>query len=538
MKEFTKTNYHYFFFIVLLFIQFTIYDDYGFPNDEEISRENGLIAYNYLLDILNISFLERHPNLPLFNDYNDRYYGSIFELFLVFIEKIFLNEDLEKIYLTRHLFISIFFFVSSIYFYLILRKFFSKNISLIGVLMFIIHPRIFSQSFYNSKDIIFLVFFCISNFYLINFFLKQSLRNILLLSFFAGLTISIRPMGVIIPILFLFFFVMQNIERNKIKKLSLILIFFLSTFVFSYLFWPYLWEDPLNIISSLKKMSKFDWIGEVFFNGEYHIAKYMPWYYVPLTILTTTPIFIILSFFIGFFIILKKFFFNLIELNNDENIWKNILELNLLYSLIIIFLTIIFIIELNATIYTGWRQLYFIYPSIIFICIYGIDFLFKNIKFKKIICVILFSSIILNVFWIIKNHPYQYVFYNSLITKKNIKNFEQDYYGVSNLQILKKLFEIKSKNTFKVYIFSVNPYHLSLNMINNRYNKEILFVNDISQADYIITNHFYQKYYFRDKKLFADVHPIEVERYLKDNFKLIYEIKSNGVSINSIYSNK
>tara|TARA_B100001057_G_scaffold496953_1_gene599808 strand:- start:1054 stop:1683 length:630 start_codon:yes stop_codon:yes gene_type:complete len=209
-----------------------------------------------------------------------------------------------------------------------------------------------------------------------------------------------------------------------------------------------------------------------------------------------------------------------------------------LYSLIIIFLTIIFIIELNATIYTGWRQLYFIYPSIIFICIYGIDFLFKNIKFKKIICVILFSSIILNVFWIIKNHPYQYVFYNSLITKKNIKNFEQDYYGVSNLQILKKLFEIKSKNTFKVYIFSVNPYHLSLNMINNRYNKEILFVNDISQADYIITNHFYQKYYFRDKKLFADVHPIEVERYLKDNFKLIYEIKSNGVSINSIYSNK
>jgi len=332
---------------------------------------------------------------------------------------------------------------------------------------------------------------------------------------------------------------MQNLENNKIKNISLFFYFCLSTFIFTYLFWPYLWEDPLNIINSLKTMSKFRWIGEVFFNGEYYIAKYMPWYYVPLTILITTPILTIVTFSVGLIIISKRFFFNLVALNNNnENIWKNKLELYLLYSLIIIFLTIISIIELNATVYTGWRQLYFIYPSIIFISIYGIDFLFRNIKLKKTLSFILFFSIASNIFWIIKNHPYQYVFYNSLITKKNIKNFELDYYGVSNLQILKKLFEIESKNNFKVYIFSVNPYHLSLNMMSNYDKKKLIFTDNVNEADYIISNHFYQKHYFRDKRLFKKVHPNEVEKYLNENFDLIYEIKSNGVSINSIYKSK
>ena len=42
MKEFSKIYYHYFFFIILFIIQIIIFKDYGFPNDEEISRLNGL----------------------------------------------------------------------------------------------------------------------------------------------------------------------------------------------------------------------------------------------------------------------------------------------------------------------------------------------------------------------------------------------------------------------------------------------------------------------------------------------------------------
>ena len=141
-------------------------------------------------------------------------------------------------------------------------------------------------------------------------------------------------------------------------------------------------------------MSKFRFVGEVFFNGEYFVAKYMPWYYLPITILITTPIFYILLFIIGLFIVIKILGKNLFNLENTkENIWKNELELFLLYSLLIVFLPIFLQIELKATVYTGWRQIYFIYPSIIFVCVYGLDYILKYKRFKNYIYSLVFFYI-------------------------------------------------------------------------------------------------------------------------------------------------
>ena len=156
MNQFTKNNYHYFFFITVFIIQIFIFNDYGFSNDEELSRTNGLVSYNYILEKLNIGILEPHKNIQNLNSYVDKDYGVAFELPLVFIEKIFNLKDDKSIYLVRHYVVSLSFFIASIYFFLTLNKFFSKEISIIGTLIFIIHPRIFAQSFYNSKDVGFL----------------------------------------------------------------------------------------------------------------------------------------------------------------------------------------------------------------------------------------------------------------------------------------------------------------------------------------------------------------------------------------------
>ena len=88
MKDFSKTNYHYFFFIILFLIQISIFNDFGFPNDEEISRFNGLVSYNYILEKFDIQILQPYPNTPKLENYIDKDYGVIFELFLVFMERI------------------------------------------------------------------------------------------------------------------------------------------------------------------------------------------------------------------------------------------------------------------------------------------------------------------------------------------------------------------------------------------------------------------------------------------------------------------
>jgi len=536
MKDFSKTNYHYLFFIVLFFFQLFIVNDYGFSHDEELSRLNGLVSYNYILEKFNFNTIYLHPDTPKLENYIDRTYGVIFELLLVIIEKALNLDNSKLIYLTRHYLTSFTFFIGCIFFYLTLRKFFSKKISLLGTLIFLSHPRIFAHSFYNSKDIVFLVFFCISNFFLINFFFKQNLKNIIFLSISISLAICVRPMAIIIPFLFIFFYIMQNLDKKNLKKIFLLIPFSFFTIFLTILLWPFLWDDPSRIFEVLKSMSKFEWIGEVFFNGKYYTAKYMPWYYAPIMILITTPIFQISLFVIGFLIISKTLFINLLDLNNSkENVWKNEIEFFLLYSLIIIFLPLFLIIEFNSTIYTGWRQIYFIYPSIIFVCIFGLDYIFKYKYLKKYILILITLSLSLNFFNSFKNHPYQYNFYNFFVKDKDLKNFEHDYWGVSNLDILKKIEDFSDEEYYYIYVFSVNPYHYSLNMISEKDKNKFKFVQNLQDADFILSNHYYQDYYYKEKDYLESKHPLYIEDFLNSKFDLVYEIKSNNVRINSIY---
>ena len=64
-------------------------------------------------------------------------------------------------------------------------------------------------------------------------------------------------------------------------------------------------------------------------------------------------------------------------------------------------------------------------------------------------------------------------------------------------------------------------------MLDKDTQNKLIFVNNLESADFIVTNHYYQKEI-----------PIVLENNLKNDFKLIYEIKSNNVSINSIYKKK
>ena len=526
MKNFLTNNIHIFIFFIFFLFQFQIYDDYGFSWDEGFSRMNGLVSYNYIIEKLSLKEFLFDGNIPKLQYYNDREYGSFYEVLSVFIEKILSLNDTKDIYLFRHFFNSLFFFIAGLYFFFTLRKFNNNTISLIGFLIFISHPRILAQSFYNSKDIIFLCFFCISNYYLISFLLKKNFYNLLLFTFFLSITIGTRIMGLLIPIMFIFFFLMENFEKDKTNDIKNFFVFSILTCFFTIILWPFLWENPLNIFETFSSMSKYDWRGSVYFNGNYYSGKYLPWYYLPFIILITTPITYILLFLIGSFLIFKFALKNLFNLGKiKKNIWSNKEELFCLYSISIIIFTLVFVIELNSTLYNGWRQVFFIYPSIVFVSTYALKILLNNIKIKKIIYIFVILSLFFNFFWIYQNHPYQYTFYNSIIKNDKIKKFELDYWGVSNLDIMNKLNELDpNKEYYNIYVYSHSPYNLSLNLMEKNLSKKFIFIDSLEKADYIFTNHFYQN---KD--------PLITEKYLNENFRLIYEIKSNNVRINSIY---
>ena len=54
--------------------------------------------------------------------------------------------------------------------------------------------------------------------------------------------------------------------------------------------WPYLWERPfVGILEAVEGVSHYEWHGTVLFNGRDVPSTAVPWTYVPLWLLATTP---------------------------------------------------------------------------------------------------------------------------------------------------------------------------------------------------------------------------------------------------------
>ena len=217
----------------------------------------------------------------------------------------------------------------------------------------------------------------------------------------------------------------------------------------------------------------------------------------------------------------------------DDNLWKNKDEKLDLIIFFIFYSTIYIIIEINATLYGGWRHLYFLYPSLIFVSITGLEFLFKKFD-QKYLIILIIPFLLYTSYWMIKNHPYQFVYFNTFAGKNVNKNFELDYWGTSNKNLLDYLIENEPKENIKIYIFSDSPYYFSLPMINAKDRERINFVKTLDEADYLVSNHYYS---FGNRKNETD-NPILLANKLKKKYKLFKEIKVDNLPINSIYKIK
>ena len=149
--------------LILVLIGFIIYRDYGISLDEQITRNNGLVSIKYICDFLLPQYtcnFESIKNVPNLKDYSDRQYGTFFEILLIGIIEILLEiKNFSEIFYYRHLANHYLFLIFVICFYfLCLNIFKNKLYSFFGASILYTSPRIFADSFYNSKDLALLSF--------------------------------------------------------------------------------------------------------------------------------------------------------------------------------------------------------------------------------------------------------------------------------------------------------------------------------------------------------------------------------------------
>ena len=511
-------------YATFLLISIIAYDDFGISVDEWELRILGFANLKYLIGLFSLNKANELNNIMPIPDLSDYLgtHGAIFALPMSIIEYIFDIKDSQTYYFLRHYINHIVFLFGSFYLYLLVKQRFNNwTYGILAVLFLILSPRIFAESFYNHKDVIFLSFFIINLYYGIKFFKKNSLLNASFFALTTALSIDIRIMGIVIIPCIIVPIILKN--QNKIRKILLSLtLYVLLLFLFTILFWPYLWDSPLiNFIKVFQKLSSFPHSGYNFYMGEYILASYSPWHYIPVWMLITTPPLYILLFLFG----LIYFVIDALKYVNSKNIWNENFFIEDIIYLALLFIPIIMVIALNSTLYNGWRHLYFVYPCLLIFSVRGIHYLrltfFSKKKWVIEILTIIFLAQIS--FDMIKNHPFQNVYFNFFAGDNVEKKFEIDYWGLSNKQAFEYILE--KEKTSKINIGSAGPISLeNSKMILDSKDRNRINITKNSEADYIIDN--YINWHGRLKK----------EKYqIPRSFKIDKNIIVSGKKISSIY---
>jgi len=274
-------------------------------------------------------------------------------------------------------------------------------------------------------------------------------------------------------------------EKNYKVNIKLGLIFIFTAIATLYISWPFLWINPLeNFVFAFRNMAKFRWELSVLLNGQFVKATELNWDYIPIWFSITTPIFYLITGLWGSVLLIFHFFENpSIYLSNSK-------QRNNLFYLICFLSPVIIVISIHSVLYDGWRQLYFIYPSFVLLCIYGLNFLYK----KRWGNLFVIGSFIVFVFigsLMVKTYPFQHVYFNKFVDTESpeyLRNrFELDYWGTSYKQSLEYILKHDHSPSINVSVENF-PGEANANILTAKERLRINFVKR-EKATYFITNY-------------------------------------------------
>ncbi len=467
------------FFAIYFLVGCFVFSDYGSGWDEEAQRiTNGKANVDYVAT----------GNVENITQYGDLYHGPIWEMILYAAEVILNIKTPANIYALRHFLNFTLFFIGVLFLFITLVKLnINKTLSFLGCLFYILMPRIFEESFVNSKDTTFLSVITISYYFLFNWIEKKTHKTLILYSIVCAFAIAIRITAVIVPVFsILIYFINSKSKIDALKKTSLYLVL---TYVFMVLFWPFLWASPIqHFIDAFASMKKFGWGGMNFYFGEQVWSMNLPWHYLPSWFIISTPVFLTLIFLGSIFVILNVVFKQLV---NTKTI--DFSSTFYLYMLALFFAPIVMVIVFNSCVYDGWRHIFFVASPFIVSIVIGLHLLFKTEFFKQQIIkgaayIVLFFCASYLLYWNVKNHPYQNVYFNFVTNYAfdGRKTFELDYWGVSYKQGLEKLIALDKNDTL---IYSASNYPGYQAKFAIRENRQTMFVDSAHKANYFLSNY-------------------------------------------------
>ena len=422
-----------------------VFDDYGISSDEVGQRGIGSVFFDYVLGDERLPSGGRH----------NKFFGVAFEIPLIAVERLLRLEDTRAIFLSRHLITHLFFLVGGFFAWLLAYRLFgSRLIALFVTLLFLLHPRLYAHSFFNTKDLPFLSMFMIALYLTHRAFRRDAVWQFALCGAGVGLLTNIRVMGVMLFAAVLGMLALdallatKNGGRDGVKRaLANSGAYFTAFAATLYATWPLMWRNPFTLAESLSAMSIYPPHIATLFRGELVMWPNIPWDYIPTWILITTPPVALILAALG-----TAYFARLCAAQRRDAFSNSTARLGLL-AVICLILPIAATISLNSNMYNGWRHTYFLYAPICVLAAFGLRALaaLPKPRLRSAAYALVALGLAIVVIQMIRLHPYQIEYFNILVNKSGIADrWQMSYWHVAYKEALETL--LKTQPTGRVAI--------------------------------------------------------------------------------------
>ena len=303
---------------------------------------------------------------------HDRYYGAVAEAPLALVERLRGVDGSSGFHPDRRVLQYLFFLAGGVFCYLlVLRMFGSRRLALIAVALFLLHPRIYADSFGFGpfRDVSFLVAFMVSLYLVHRAFRRDTLGAFLLCGVGVGLLVNLRIMGIV---LFAAVLALRALDLGGGGGRRRVLLtagaFALAAILAYYGSLPVLWTDPVGRFPELVRTlaSHPNEEGNLFRGAVLSSTDGPPWDYVPVWVGITTPPATLLLALAGALALAWG------GLRRPRRVLRNG---PLRFGLLLVALpvvTLVAIVVLESTIYDDWRHLYFLYAPLLLLAIIGL----------------------------------------------------------------------------------------------------------------------------------------------------------------------
>ena len=518
-------------FVALLVLGIIIFPDYGISTDEATERRTTIAHYVYVMG----PFLRRSgdefvryfaTHADSLHEFPQRYYGVFLQALTLGVEHLFgFRIPSREIYLMRHLFTYLNFWAAGVFFYLLLRRRFPvrKWLPIVGALLYFLYPRFFAESFYNIKDLLFYSWTVIAVYFALRWVEQRRSKLWIPAAISIAIATNTRILGVAVLLLTMVAAVVYDlwispafdakpgwrVARRPIGLAA-------ATGAVYLAITPFLWANPpRNAARMFIHFLRFPgWGGLHFFRGEWITAE-VPWYYIPAWIAITSPTLYLALFVVGLIatttvvVVATRALYAAARTsgrailnddgtlgNNTASTFRSLSQNALLYDayfLLLFTATLAGFILLRIEVYNGWRHIYFVFLPILYLAVRGlgsinswITRLALNTTVTRLalpawgICVALAMTV--TGAWMIRNHPFQFAYFNPLARQSVRCRFDLDYWGVSQTNLLRVALAMTPEAQVTVF----PDVSLRAIMLTDAERERMRFTNDVAEADWLV----------------------------------------------------